>query len=201
MTQFTEAQTALTEELRRIVNMDEIAKALGIQDISSKDEEFWTGQRRAATSRLYMFCLHRRNWDLAIRREELSDEQAYILRFQVSQLMNEGLTYSYVRQWFLNYGQYAFNTAIARRKEREHIESHAHHLLVVHAEKGVSYLAYNDEGIPILVNSPAMAHQFPVQSMSELSGTYLAERTKDFVAIQAMFGAKSVKLLVVARRK
>lgn len=200
MSQYTAAQAALTEELRRIASVEDVARGLGIQDIASQDEEFWTSQRRAATSRFYMMLLHNQKLDLAIRREELDDDTAQALREKAAAFVSKlGIDYGYVRQWFLNYGQYAYNAALARRKEREHVASMALRLLVVHAEKGASYLAYNDAGIPFLVASPAMAYTFPVHSPSELKGEHLAEMSKHFVAIQTMFGAKSVKLLAGPR--
>jgi hypothetical protein len=200
MSQYTPAQTALTEELRRIASLEDVARALGIKDIASQDEEFWSSQRRAATSRFFMMLLHNQKLDLAIRREELDDDTAYALREKAAAFVSKlKVDYAYIRQWFLNYGQYAYNAALARRKEREHLASMVLRLLVVHPEKGASYLAYNGVGTPILVAAMDMAHTFPVHSASELKGEYLAEMSKHFVAIQTMFNAKSVKLLAGPR--
>jgi len=195
MPTYTTAQTALTEELRRIAAVEDVASALGIQDLKSQDDEFWSGQRRAATSRFYLMLLQIQGIDLAVRREELDDDTAQVLREQASALVAyKGLNYTKVRQWFLNRGQFEYNMALARRKEREHVASMCLRLLVVH-EKGASYLAFDAEQNAILASSPDQAHQFPVERASELEVGYLKEMSSHFVAIQTLFEAKAVKLL------
>lgn len=196
---YTPAQTALTEELRRIAGIEDVARALGIQDTTSQNEEFWTGQRRAATSRFYLMMLDFAGIDLAVRREELDDETAEQLREDAAQQIKyRGMDYAKIRQWFLNVGQYAYNAALARRKEREHVQTMRLRLLVV-LEKGASYLAYDENRQPILVPSPDRAHQFKVEHASELTPGYLQEMAKHFAAIQTLFSAKSVKLLAGPR--
>jgi hypothetical protein len=198
-TTYTPAQTALTEELRRIAGIENVARALGIQDTTSQDEEFWKGQRRAATSRFYMMLLEYAGIDLAVRREELDDLTANQLRHNAADLIDvSNMDYTQIRQWFLNGGQYAYNVALARRKEREHVQSMRLRLLVV-LEKGASYLAYNENRQPILVASPDQAHQFKVEHASELELSYLQDMSKHFAAIQTLFDAKSVKLLAGPR--
>lgn len=199
MTPFTAAQTALTEELRRIAGIDNVARALGIQDTSSQDEEFWTAQRRAATSRFYMMLLDYAGIDLAVRREELDDLTANQLRQNAADLIeHRSMDYTQIRAWFLNYGQFAFNAALARRKEREHLQSMRLRVLVV-LEKGAAYLAYDEERKPVLVPSPDKAYQFEVAHTSELQPAYLQEMAKHFVAIQTLFNGKGIKLLAGPR--
>jgi len=199
MSTFTAAQTALTEELRRIAGIENVARALGIQDTTSQDEEFWTGQRRAATSRFYMMLLDYAGIDLAVRREELDDLTAEQLRQNAAALIEgRNMDYTQIRQWFLNYGQFAFNAALARRKQREHVDSMRLRVLVV-LDKGASYLAYDNERKPILVSSPDEAYQFKVEHASELEISYLQEMSKHFSAIQTLFNAKSIKLLAGPR--
>lgn len=199
MTPFTPAQTALTEELRRIAGIEDVARALGIKDTTSQDEEFWKGQRRAATSRFYLMMLDFAGIDLAVRREELDDMTADQLREDAaSQIKHRNMDYTKIREWFLNIGQFAYNAALARRKEREHVESMRLRVLVV-MEKGASYLAYDEDRKPILVSSPDQAHQFKVEHASELESSYLQDMSKHFVAIQTLFGAKAVKLLAGPR--
>ena len=200
-TQFTPDQTALTEVLRKIASTEAVARALGIKDIASQDEEFWTAQRRAARQRFYLMCLNNLKWDLAFRVEELDELECRIVSDQAEAYLDEqNMDYTRIRQWFLNYGQYAYNTALARRKEREHVESMCLRVLVV-LEKGASYLAYNDDDTPILVSKPEMAHQFPVNHASELEPDYRAKMALHFTAIQTLFNGTGVKLLASSRNK
>ena len=199
--QYTPYQTALAKILGQLASVEAVAHALGIQDVASQDEEFWTAQRRAARQRFYLMCLNNLKWDLAVRIDELDETGCHVVSDQAEAYLTEqNMDYTRVRQWFLNYGQYAYNAALARRKEREHVESMCLRVLVV-LEKGASYLAYNEEGNPILVSKPDMAHQFPVSHASELEPGYRAKMAEHFTAIQTLFNGTGIKLLASARNK
>jgi hypothetical protein len=187
--------------LGRISAQADVAKALGILDTASQSEQFWTEQRRAARQRTYMLAQHRLKGDILAERMGLSVEEANLVADEVASMLDlESLSYSDVRQWFLQRGQCEQNRALNLRREQAMLASRGLRVLLLLNDGGAKYLAYGTHMHALhLVSDPAAAHAFPVHSTSELSPSALLAMAQDFEAVRVQFNAKQVKILVGAR--
>lgn len=191
----------LHELMRCVSNTEQVSAALGIQDVTTQDDEFWENQRRAARRRFLCLCLQQLGWDLATEPAELDSGQAHVVADEAARLLEDGtLTYSTVRQWYLNRGQFEFSSAIHRRRESKRLQDLQLRVLLVLEAGGAKYLAHG-AGITDLrlVDSAKDAFTFPVRSVSELEPDYLAAMARHFDTAKATFAAKQVKILAARK--
>ena len=191
----------LNEVLRAVAFKEQIALALGIQETTTQPEEFWTEQRRAARQRFFLLCLQRMGLDLGTYRETLDSAQAHLVADEAEHLLDhEALTYTLVRQWFLNRGQFDYSAAVIRRQERAKLHGLALRVLVLLEAGGAKYLAYGPGMTDVrLVDKREDAYQFPVLSPSELDKAHLEAMASHFETVRKHFEGKKVKILASAR--
>jgi hypothetical protein len=193
----TLAAKRLQTALRLLATSQQIAKALGIEDLAAQGEEFLIGQRRAVRRRFLSLCLQRNGMELDLTPEELtSSETEVIADIADIYLAQEGFDYATVRTWFHLRGQFEYSQAVKARRERNRIASMTLRVLFVLEEGGAQYLAYGPNLDDVfLVKDKVRAHQFPVTQSCELEKPWLLSMAKHFDALKSRFGAKEIKVL------
>ena len=187
-------QQRLMNSLYSLADNEQIAIVLGIQDVASQPEEFWTGQRMAVKNRFYWYCLNDLNISLVTEIEELTMADLLLVTARAERLIEtSNFDYSTVRDWFKSFGQFETDRLFKHRRAQRDLETQVLRVLFIF-EKGAKYLAYDNKK-PTLVFAPVFAHTFKVNSVLETSKEYLLEMAKHFESLAEEFGAKQVKIL------
>lgn len=183
----------LSNALAAISMVEDIAKALGIEDIASQSDEFWETQVFAARHRFYWMCLDHVGLPLSTEREELSPVSEEQIADVAESYLRNNIDYAYIRAWYKNYGEFVVDKAFKHRREVKDLETRRLRVLIIF-EKGARYLAYDENRRPLLVDEED-AHLFPVDSVSQLEKPYLIEMAKHFDGVMKMLDGKLVKVL------
>jgi hypothetical protein len=188
-------QQRLMNSLYSLAGNEDIARVLGIQDISSQSEEFWKGQRMAVKNRFYWYCLDDLKMPMVQEIEELDINDLLKVISHAEELLNDGnFDYSTVRDWFKSFGQFEADRMFKHRREVRDLETQVLRVLFIF-DRGAKYLKYESKK-PVLCDLPADAHAFKVNSLIETTKEYLTEMAVHFSALKEEFGAKQVKVLL-----
>ena len=186
----------LQKSLHSIATTEQVVKALGMEAETDKPEGFWDKMRKAAKHRFFLLCLDKLGKPLETDYKGLSqDEAAEIADCAEEFLAKPEFDYAYVRTWFLNYGQFAYTRAIESKRERETVESTVLRVLVVLEDGGAKYLSYGKDPTEIVLTDMSGAHQFPVNSLSEISPENRESLAKHFESFKTFLKAKEIKVL------
>lgn len=197
------AKTRMYELINSLATREQIIDALQLQDVDARDEEFWAEAFRTVRKRFLLLCMDDHGLDLATEWDALRADTLTALadRAQAYLELNE-IGYSYIRQWFLNRGQFEYSQAIALRRERDEVALLCIRVLVLLEEGGAKYLTYDPQsGAPVLVTGPINAHRFLLKSASQKDPKYLLRMAEHFVALKKIFAVKEIKLLLGAISK
>lgn len=188
---------ALTATLHRLASIEDIRVLLGIT--TEMPTEFWVTQKYTVAQRFFSYLLHKFQLPLATQREELTFEVCNELEEKARELLDKGLHYAIVREWWLVQGNYMHNRAYEARHEAERLASAATVVLVFFEGRRPLYLRYAEDGVVELKERREDAHQFTVYSLTELQSEHLEVAAKDFDVLVAMHGATHVKILPVKK--
>lgn len=210
------AAKMLGAKLARLYDPAQITLMLGITQ--EQPEKFWEAQKMTVVARFYEFLLHREGLPLTTDRATLPEEKIAYLGLVAGHLMNGGLTYTDVRDWWLMEGKYLHEKQFAAKRELERLNSACIKVMFLFEDSKPKFLSYatvvDIETDPLgalnvfdaqtapraqrqaILVDEASAHEFPVYSVSELDKDSLAEQAKSFEALSRILGATGVKLLV-----
>ena len=178
------------------IDAEEVCKVLGIESLDKMPEEFWQTQIYAARNRYFRMLLAMdKALPLSTEYCDLDDFDLGRLQRASEQFHKAGFTYAEVRKWWKEYGEFASDKAFRLRREKQALGNTSLSVIFVF-EKGAQWLTYNAT-LGAELTTREMAHRFPVESVSQLEKTYLAEMAKHFEHLKKQFGAKEVKVLVI----
>jgi hypothetical protein len=188
------ARTQLGAILAKLTTRDNIAKVLGITD--EQPEEFWAVQEKTAKNRFFSYLLHDLGLPLTLERKGLELSQAALVITRAYRLLEKGLTYDVVRNWWLSQGTYLHHRSFEAKREAEHLASLCVRVMVEFPEGRPKFLAYDERYLPILVDQLADAHEATVFSIAQLHKDQLVFDADDFRGLVGQLNATGVKLLV-----
>ncbi len=189
------ADKACARVLARLGTRQSIIAALGLTEFSEFTDEFWRIQCFTAMNRFYRMVALELGLDISIERTNQPETALVAIRERAEALLEQGLTYTQVRTWWLQQGGFIASQAIAARHEREHLASMRLVALVFFEGSRPRYLAFDANGVVQLVDDAAQARQFPVLRAAELEKPALFEAARQFDGLKGLLGATQVKLL------
>lgn len=183
----------LRQVLSRLATKEQVIEALGLKE--EQDEEFWKIQFFAVKNRFLSYLLFKLRLDLTlVAAEELDDQVEMDLISTAEDMLEQGITYSFVRDWWQNMGTYLHNRAFDAKREQDKLNKMDIVVLVFFQKGRPFYLTYQGHE-PTLVEDMNIAHGFPLLSVNDLNKHNLVERAADFEAVVRKLGATHVKLL------
>jgi hypothetical protein len=198
------AKHALYQLMNSVATKEQVIAALGMVDHLEQTDEFWDAAFRTVRKRFLLLCLATLGRDLATEWDDLTLGELCALVAQAqAYAAAPGFGYTYIRNWFIYRGQFEYSCAIKLRRERNLLAARCGRILCIMEPSGAKYLAYGDGlGDPVLVNGPALAHKFPIHSLSQCEPEYAKEMAEHFVRIKDRFpDIKEIKFLVGAQSK
>lgn len=182
----------LQQMLATMATKEQVIKALGITE--EKDEEFWEIQLFTVRNRFLSYLLYKHRIDMTLVAGGMDTLTIYDLAHTAENLLEQGVDYTFIRQWWKQMGTYLHNRAFDAKRERDKIAKMDIVVLVFFEKGRPFYLTYEDNKTS-LVAEKEEAYGFPIMSITSLDKKYLAEAAKDFDAVVKEFGASYVKLL------
>lgn len=182
--------------LATLARKDQVIAALNLEAPDSLPEEFWEDALRTVRRRFLAYCMSKLRLDMAAEFKDLTDEDLVAVHSIAEEcLAKPDFSYTTIRTWFLNKGQFEFSKAVELRRERNKLSTMCIRVLVLLETGGAKYLAYDPiTDTPLLVEQP-QAHRFAVSSSSELEKSYLSKMSEHFEALRKLFPVKEIKLL------
>lgn len=190
-------QKDLHNLLYSLIQDEQLFELLGVkEDFSTLPEKFVKEQRRTASTRFYWFILDKLNFPLFLEINDLSDSQIdLVIDFAAVALDQETFSYEIVRNWYKSGGNFLVVQSFEYRREVWDLRTMCFRVLFIFA-KGVKYLAYDENGQPVLAKSINEAHEFAAMRKSELTPQNAAKKAILFETLKNKFGANAVKVCI-----
>lgn len=191
----------LRQALHQLATKEQVMSALGMEE-DTQDEEFWKIQFFTVKNRFLSYLLFKHRLDMTLVAEErLDDEVEMDLLSTAEDMLQHGITYTFIRTWWKIVGTYLHNRAFEAKREQEKLNkmdivvlvffSKGHHL----SPKGRPYyLAFKGLDM-VMVEDKKDAHGFPIMSANDIERNALIANAVDFESVVKRLGATHLKLL------